>query len=85
MAPTVLKRCEALQGADACKGLIPIILDVTQSSDIERAYNIILEWTQTNGKQLVGLVNNAGITSWGPVEALSLQTYRNGLCEQLLW
>ncbi|MEM1389873.1 MAG: SDR family oxidoreductase [Pseudomonadota bacterium] len=50
---------------DEARNLIPIILDVTQQADLDRAALAIRE--ALNGRKLDGLVNNAGIASMGPL------------------
>lgn len=56
--------------------LEPLILDVTESSDIARAAQRVGEVT---GGELAGLVNNAGIGLGGPVELLSIDDFRRQL------
>ncbi len=51
--------------------IIPVLLDVTQSESINAAYDhIIAEVGQTG---LVGLVNNAGVAMFGPVEQIPIE------------
>ena len=75
----VIAHCKATRGADACNGLIPIIIDVTKPEHIEQVYAEISAWTQANKQPFVALVNNAGIAPVGPVEVVPLDTYRKGL------
>lgn len=54
--------------------LIPVILDVTDSHTIAKAYQVIHEMVGTTG--LVGLVNNAGIGVTAPIELVPLEELR---------
>jgi NAD(P)-dependent dehydrogenase (short-subunit alcohol dehydrogenase family) len=60
----------------ASERLEPLILDVTEPSDISRAAERVAEVT---GGGLAGLVNNAGIGVGGPVELLSIDDFRRQL------
>jgi NAD(P)-dependent dehydrogenase (short-subunit alcohol dehydrogenase family) len=62
--------------AEASERLEPVILDVTDQATIDAAAARVREAT---GGRLAGLVNNAGITVQGPVEALPLDDYRRQL------
>lgn len=55
--------------------LTPLILDVTDQSQIDAAVKSIGE--AMGGKGLAGLVNNAGIALGGPLEYLELDEWRN--------
>jgi NAD(P)-dependent dehydrogenase (short-subunit alcohol dehydrogenase family) len=57
----------------ASERLEPLILDVTEPTDISRAAERVAEVT---GGELAGLVNNAGIGVGGPVELLSIDDFR---------
>jgi NAD(P)-dependent dehydrogenase (short-subunit alcohol dehydrogenase family) len=54
----------------------PVILDVTDSAQIERARAIVDE---RSGGRLAGLVNNAGVVFHGPAECLTLDALRRQL------
>jgi NAD(P)-dependent dehydrogenase (short-subunit alcohol dehydrogenase family) len=60
----------------ASERLEPLMLDVTEPSDISRAAERVVEVT---GGELAGLVNNAGIGVGGPVELLSIEDFRRQL------
>ena len=62
--------------AEASERLEPVIIDVTDSGTIAAAAETVRAAT---GGRLAGLVNNAGITVQGPVEALPLDDYRRQL------
>lgn len=62
--------------AAASERLEPVILDVTDQGTIDAAAARVRAAT---GGRLAGLVNNAGITVQGPVEALPLDDYRRQL------
>jgi NAD(P)-dependent dehydrogenase (short-subunit alcohol dehydrogenase family) len=55
-------------------GVTPLLLDVTDETSIRAARDRVGELL--DGASLVGLVNNAGITSPGPVELLDLDEFR---------
>lgn len=57
--------------------LVPIQLDVTDLSTIQKAQTLISE--QTEGRRLFGLVNNAGIAVVGPLEAVPIADLRRQL------
>lgn len=59
--------------------LIPVMLDVTKSEQIEQAIQIVqaeIAKTSTGKSGLNGLVNNAGIAIGGPLEAVSDELLR---------
>jgi NAD(P)-dependent dehydrogenase (short-subunit alcohol dehydrogenase family) len=60
--------------AESSGSLVPVMLDVTDSSQIEAAA-ILIEATQ-GGLGLDGLVNNAGIGVPGPLETLPMEDFR---------
>ncbi len=62
--------------AEGSERLEPVTLDVTDPATIASASDRVREAT---GGALAGLVNNAGITVQGPVEALPLDDYRRQL------
>jgi NAD(P)-dependent dehydrogenase (short-subunit alcohol dehydrogenase family) len=62
--------------AEGSDRLEPVTLDVTDPATIASAADRVREAT---GGALAGLVNNAGITVQGPVEALPLDDYRRQL------
>ncbi|MDH4079094.1 MAG: SDR family oxidoreductase [Nitrospira sp.] len=57
--------------------LVPIELDVTDLSTIQKAQTLVSR--QTEGRGLFGLVNNAGIAVVGPLEAVPLADLRQQL------
>lgn len=59
------------------RGLIPLILDVTDSSSIQKSHEIVSEQIRTYG--LYGLVNNAGIAVASPLEAIPIPDLRRQL------
>lgn len=60
--------------ADAGSGLVPIILDVSESDTIDAAAERVGEAVGEKGLQ--GLVNNAGIGMTGPLEYLPIERLR---------
>jgi NAD(P)-dependent dehydrogenase (short-subunit alcohol dehydrogenase family) len=66
----------ALQKA-CSQRLVPIELDVTDLSTIQKAQTLVSR--QTEGSGLFGLVNNAGIAVVGPLEAVPLADLRRQL------
>jgi len=66
-----------LEEAKTKKGLKgeikPIIMEVTKDEDIAAALKTITQYLQQTGLPFVGLVNNAGISTRGPVETLDLK------------
>jgi NAD(P)-dependent dehydrogenase (short-subunit alcohol dehydrogenase family) len=59
---------------DGSDRLVPIILDVTDSGQIEAAREQVAEAAGPAG--LAGLVNNAGVGDGGPIETLDLDDFR---------
>ncbi|XP_044526808.1 D-beta-hydroxybutyrate dehydrogenase, mitochondrial [Gracilinanus agilis] len=59
-------------------------LDVCQSSEVEKAVKTIRESLKDPEKGLWGLVNNAGISTFGEVEFTSMETYKE-IAEVNLW
>lgn len=55
-------------------GATPLLLDVTNQASIRTARDQVL--ALTDGASLAGLVNNAGISSAGPIELLELDEFR---------
>jgi NAD(P)-dependent dehydrogenase (short-subunit alcohol dehydrogenase family) len=66
---------ESLRG-EGSERLEPVTLDVTDPETIAATADTV---RQATGGRLAGLVNNAGITVQGPVEALPLDDYREQL------
>jgi NAD(P)-dependent dehydrogenase (short-subunit alcohol dehydrogenase family) len=66
---------ESLRG-EASERFEPLIIDVTDEATISAAADRVREAT---GGRLAGLVNNAGITVPGPVEAVALDDFRHQL------
>jgi NAD(P)-dependent dehydrogenase (short-subunit alcohol dehydrogenase family) len=62
--------------AEASPRLEPLIIDVADGATIAAAADRVREAT---GGRLAGLVNNAGITIQGPLEAVPLDDYRRQL------
>ncbi len=62
---------------DCSDRLVPIELDVTDLSTIQKAHALVSKRTEGNG--LFGLVNNAGIAVVGPMEAIPLADLRQQL------
>jgi len=66
--------------ADAPEGykklIVPIILDVTKQEQIDKAIEQVNEQLKKEGRQLFGLINNAGITLAGPLECVSGSDFR---------
>jgi len=54
--------------------LIPIFLDVTRDSDVQKAFELISSESDT---PLYGLVNNAGVSISGVIEATPVDEFRN--------
>jgi NAD(P)-dependent dehydrogenase (short-subunit alcohol dehydrogenase family) len=77
----VIDACNArVKKAGSCDGLvIPVILDVTQDSHISKLAQDVSSWTTSHSLPLVALVNNAAQTKLGPIEAESMQTFRDCL------
>jgi NAD(P)-dependent dehydrogenase (short-subunit alcohol dehydrogenase family) len=57
--------------------LMPIELDVTDTSTIQKSHALVSELTGTDG--LYGLINNAGIAVVGPMEAVPIPDLRQQL------
>lgn len=71
----VRKAEDAVMLRDAAGGNIePLMLDVTKQEQVEQAAATVQE--QVHQPELVALVNNAGITTSGPVEFLDLNELR---------
>lgn len=62
---------------DCSDRLVPIELDVTDLSTIQKAQTLVSK--QTEGSGLFGLVNNAGIAVVGPLEAVPVADLRQQL------
>src|ERR1700728_4882747 len=60
--------------ADGGANVKPVIIDVTDSASIARAAALAREICGDSG--LLGLVNNAGISVYGPVEHVPLSEWR---------
>ena len=63
----------ALQKAGSDR-LVPLELDVTDLTTIQKSHAVVLEATSTRG--LFGLINNAGIAVVGPLEAVPISDLR---------
>jgi NAD(P)-dependent dehydrogenase (short-subunit alcohol dehydrogenase family) len=68
---------EALQ-KEAGEGLTPIRMDVTDADAVLRGAAEVRDALGEKGR-LVGIVNNAGIAVYGPLELLPLETFRRQL------
>lgn len=66
----------ALQKAGSDR-LVPVELDVTDLSTIQKSQAIVSEATRDRG--LFGLINNAGIAVVGPLEAVPISDFRQQL------
>ncbi len=66
----------ALQKAGSDR-LIPLEIDVTDLSTIQKSHALVLEATRDRG--LFGLINNAGIAVVGPLEAVPISDLRQQL------
>ncbi len=77
-AKAVAQECVTQHGADACKNLVPIIIDVTKSESISTALQTIENWISSNNKGFAALINNAGILKRGPVEITPLDDFCEG-------
>jgi NAD(P)-dependent dehydrogenase (short-subunit alcohol dehydrogenase family) len=65
-------RTEAASTSFSAKGTVePALLDVTNLKDIERMHAEVVAGAAARGEQVVGLVNNAGVASLGPIETLT--------------
>ncbi len=56
-------------------------MDVTNDDHIANALTTIEQWVAANNKPFVGLVNNAGISMWGPFETRSMKDIRSSLIQ----
>lgn len=65
-----------LQGNSSDR-LVPITLDVTDASTIQKSHTLVSELIGTDG--LYGLINNAGIAVVGPLEAVPIPDLRRQL------
>jgi short-subunit dehydrogenase len=66
----------ALQKAGSHR-LVPLELDVTDLTTIQKSHAVVLEATKDRG--LFGLINNAGIAVVGPLEAVPISDLRQQL------
>lgn len=66
----------ALQKAGSDR-LVPLELDVTDLTTIQKSHAVVLEATKKRG--LFGLINNAGIAVVGPLEAVPISDLRQQL------
>jgi NAD(P)-dependent dehydrogenase (short-subunit alcohol dehydrogenase family) len=74
----VRKPADGAALADAADGeLTPVLLDVTDTGQITAAARTIAEHTGDAG--LAGLVNNAGIGVFGPLELIGVEAFRQQL------
>ena len=76
-----VEECVKTHGKDACKTLVPVILDVTKEESINAVLASVSSWAEKSALPLIAVVNNAGITHGGPHESVPLSVYRNGLAE----
>src|SRR6185437_13116409 len=60
-----------LEVLGAIKNVHPLRLDVTQSADIAAAVEAVIK----GGRGLYGLVNNAGIATWGTIADMTLEEF----------
>ncbi len=67
---------EALQ-RQGLNRMVPLILDVTDETSIQRSQSIVSEQVGNHG--LFGLINNAGIAVVGPLEAVPIPDLRRQL------
>ncbi len=67
---------ESLQKASSDR-LVPLELDVTDLTTIQKSHAVVLEATRARG--LYGLINNAGIAVVGPLEAVPISDLRRQL------
>ncbi|KAJ2442155.1 hypothetical protein GGF42_007053 [Coemansia sp. RSA 2424] len=54
--------------SDGAGCIIPVILDVVSSDSVDRAYARVTEELERRNIPLVGVVNNAGVTAFGPMD-----------------
>ena len=74
----VRKPADGAALAEAAAGeLTPVILDVTDPQQIASAVQLIADHVGDNG--LAGLVNNAGIGVFGPLELIPIERFRRQL------
>jgi NAD(P)-dependent dehydrogenase (short-subunit alcohol dehydrogenase family) len=66
---------ESLQAEAGSAALVPLLLDVTDAEAVARAADTVREELGEGGA-LAGLVNNAGIAVYGPLELLPIETLR---------
>jgi NAD(P)-dependent dehydrogenase (short-subunit alcohol dehydrogenase family) len=62
---------------DASERLTPILLDVTDAGSLAAASEAVSARLEQHG--LYGLVNNAGMAAWGPLEFAPLEQFRRQL------
>ncbi|XP_006823448.1 D-beta-hydroxybutyrate dehydrogenase, mitochondrial-like [Saccoglossus kowalevskii] len=63
---------------DECtKKVVVIPLDVTSDESVAKAMELINDCLDRRNNELWGVVNNAAVTSWGEIEWLPLETYKN--------
>ncbi|XP_051847543.1 D-beta-hydroxybutyrate dehydrogenase, mitochondrial isoform X2 [Antechinus flavipes] len=67
-----------------CDRMKTIQLDVCKSAEVNKAIETIQENLKEPSKGLWGLVNNAGVSTFGEVEFTSLETYKE-VAEVNLW
>ena len=75
----VVAACDTTSNAEACKKNIkPVILDVTKPETIESVHAAVAAWVAESKQPFVALVNNAGVSTHGPVELMPISKYRDG-------
>jgi len=68
---------ESLKGEAKCPdNVIPFIGDVTNVDQLQQAAEMVRNELTQSGKQLLGLINNAGFGYYGPVEVSSVSKTR---------
>ncbi|XP_068939371.1 D-beta-hydroxybutyrate dehydrogenase, mitochondrial isoform X2 [Petaurus breviceps papuanus] len=67
-----------------CNRMITVQLDVCNCAEVDRAIEMIQENLKDPKKGLWGLVNNAGISTFGEVEFTPIETYKE-VAEVNLW
>ncbi|XP_072475029.1 D-beta-hydroxybutyrate dehydrogenase, mitochondrial [Notamacropus eugenii] len=67
-----------------CNRMKTVQLDVCSCTEVDRAVEVIQESLKKPKKGLWGLVNNAGISTFGEVEFTSMETYKE-VAEVNLW
>lgn len=65
------RKDEDLKALGAIRNVQPLRLDVTHPADIAAA----VEWVTKEGRGLYGLVNNAGIATWGTIADMTLEEF----------